>query len=77
MNDNFFYLGGNSLFGTQLIARLRDAFQVEVPLLSLFDHPTVSELSAEVERLMIAKLDAMSEEEAQRLLALNTTQASL
>ena len=76
-NDNFFYLGGNSLFGTQLIARLRDAFQVEVPLLSLFDHPTVSELSAEVERLMIAKLDAMSEDEAQRQLALNTTQASL
>jgi amino acid adenylation domain-containing protein len=77
VNDNFFYLGGNSLFGTQLIARLRDSFQVEVPLLSLFDHPTVSELSAEVERLMIAKLDAMSEDEAQRLLALHTTQASL
>lgn len=76
-NDNFFYLGGNSLFGTQLIARLRDAFQVEVPLLSLFDHPTVSELSVEVEQLMIARLDAMSEEEAQRLLTLNSTQASL
>lgn len=75
--DNFFYLGGNSLFGTQLIARLRDAFQVEVPLLSLFDHPTVSELSVEVEQLMVSKLDAMSEEEAQRLLALNTAQASL
>jgi amino acid adenylation domain-containing protein len=77
VNDNFFYLGGNSLFGTQLIARLRDAFQVEVPLLSLFDHPTVSELSVEVEQLMVARLDAMSDEEAQRLLALNTTQASL
>ncbi len=77
MNDNFFYLGGNSLFGTQLIARLRDAFQVEVALLSLFDHPTVAELSGEVERLMVARLDAMSEEEAQRLLALNTAQASV
>ena len=77
VSDNFFYLGGNSLFGTQLIARLRDAFQVDVPLLSLFDHPSVSELSAEVERLMVARLNAMSEEEAQRLLALNTTQASL
>jgi amino acid adenylation domain-containing protein len=77
VNENFFYLGGNSLFGTQLIARLRDAFQVEVPLLSLFDHPTVAELSAEVERLMVAKVDAMSEEEAQRLLSLNTEQASV
>ena len=76
-NENFFYLGGNSLFGTQLIARLRDAFQVEVPLLGLFDHPTVAELSGEIERLMIVKLDAMSEEEAQRLLSLNTEQASV
>lgn len=77
VNENFFYLGGNSLFGTQLIARLRDAFQVEVPLLGLFDHPTVCELSTEVESLMVAKLDAMSEEEAQRLLSLNTEQASV
>lgn len=72
VNDNFFYLGGNSLFGTQVIARLRDTFNVEVPLLKLFDHPTVAELAGEVERLMVANLDAMSEEEAQRLLALNT-----
>ncbi len=69
VSDNFFYLGGNSLFGTQVIARLRDAFNVELPLLKLFDHPNVSDLAAEVERLMVAKLDAMSEDEAQRLLA--------
>ncbi len=77
VSENFFYLGGNSLFGTQLIARLRDAFQVEVPLLSLFDHPTVAELSGEIERLMVAKLEEMSEEEAQRLLSLNIEQASV
>lgn len=77
VNDNFFYLGGNSLFGTQLIARLRDAFDVEVPLLKLFDNPTVADLSGEVERMMLARLEKMSEEEAQRLLATNTAQASL
>lgn len=76
-NDNFFYLGGNSLFGTQVIARLRDAFNVDLPLLKLFDHPTVADLAAEVERLMVANLDAMSEDEAQRLLAMNTQQADL
>jgi acyl-coenzyme A synthetase/AMP-(fatty) acid ligase/acyl carrier protein len=77
--DNFFYLGGNSLFGTQVIARLRDAFNVDIPLLKLFDHPTVADLAAEVERPMMAKLDAMSEEEAQRLLVLasNAEQADL
>ncbi len=77
VSDNFFYLGGNSLFGTQVIARLRDAFNVELPLLKLFDHPTVADLAAEVERLMVAKLDTMSEDEAQRLLAMNTEQAGL
>ena len=77
VNDNFFYLGGNSLFGTQVIGRLRDAFNVEVPLLRLFDHPTVADLAEEVERLMVAKLDAMSEEDAQRLLAAHTQQASV
>lgn len=77
VNDNFFYLGGNSLFGTQLIARLRDAFQVEVPLLKLFDHPTVAELSLEVERMMFTRIENMSEEEAQRLLTMNTSQPTL
>jgi amino acid adenylation domain-containing protein len=77
LNDNFFYLGGNSLFGTQVIARLRDAFHVDPPLLTLFDHPTVVDLAAAVERLMVAKLDAMSEDEAQRLLDLNTQPADL
>ena len=56
VNDNFFYFGGNSLFGTQVIARLREAFQVEMPLLRLFDYPTVAGLAVEVERLMVAKL---------------------
>jgi amino acid adenylation domain-containing protein len=73
-NDNFFYLGGNSLFGTQAIARIRTEFNVEIPLLEIFDHPTIADLAAEVDRLMLANLDAMSEEEAQRLLSLNSEQ---
>lgn len=71
VNDNFFYVGGNSLFGTQVIARLSDTFDVDVSLLSLFDHPTVSDLAGEVERLIVAKVDAMSEEEVNRLLSVN------
>jgi amino acid adenylation domain-containing protein len=68
-NDNFFTLGGHSLMGAEIIAKIHGAFAVELPLLSLFDGPTVRELSAEIERRVREKLDAMSEEEAQTILS--------
>jgi amino acid adenylation domain-containing protein len=50
MNDNFFYLGGHSLLGAQVIARIRDTFGVDLSLRVLFDHPTIEGIAAEVER---------------------------
>lgn len=69
VGDNFFLLGGHSLLGTQVIARVRDSFGVNLSLRSLFDGPTVAELSAQIEVALLAKLEAMSEDEAQRILA--------
>jgi acyl-coenzyme A synthetase/AMP-(fatty) acid ligase/acyl carrier protein len=56
-NDNFFLLGGHSLLGTQLITRINEAFGVELTLLQLFDHPTVLEISHEIEKLIFDKLE--------------------
>ena len=56
--DNFFLLGGHSLLGTQLITKIKEAFDVELSLLSLFDHPTLEEMSVEVENLILVKMGA-------------------
>jgi amino acid adenylation domain-containing protein len=56
--ENFFSLGGHSLLGAQLVARLRDAFGIEVPLRMVFETPTVASLSGEIERLCLAKIES-------------------
>ena len=51
IHDNFFELGGHSLLATRVVARLQAAFSVRLPLRTLFDKPTVDELSAAIEEL--------------------------
>jgi acyl carrier protein len=41
VEENFFDLGGQSLVATQIVSRVRDGFQLELPISLLFEHPTV------------------------------------
>ena len=42
VESNFFEMGGHSLTASQVIYRVRDLFQVELPVRSLFESPTVA-----------------------------------
>jgi len=51
VHDNFFELGGHSLSASQLIARVRDIFNIELPIRSVFEIPDLGMLSSELEKL--------------------------
>ena len=42
--DNFFDLGGNSLIALQVLNKLKKVFQVQLPVVALFEAPTISAL---------------------------------
>jgi amino acid adenylation domain-containing protein len=81
LHDNFFELGGHSLLATQFTSRLRERFNVDVPLSALFTSvPTVEGMTKTIEEYQIKQaeaqdidellktLDGLSDEEVRRLL---------
>lgn len=48
VHDDFFDIGGHSLAAARITARLRDAFELDLPATAVFEHPTVAELAAAV-----------------------------
>ena len=80
IHDNFLELGGHSLAATRVVSHVFKTFQVEIPLRSLFEAPTVAEMAAvivesqarklkqaDLDRLL-TELESLSDNAAQRLL---------
>ena len=76
IQDNFLDLGGDSLLASQVIARVIKTCQVEVPLRSLWESPTIADMAVIIiqnqakrvdqEQLdrMLTELEELSSDEA-------------
>jgi amino acid adenylation domain-containing protein len=68
-NDNFFELGGHSLLGIQIIGQINTTFQVNLPLRTLFEQPTIAGIASRIDQLKqtpIAALPPIQPDPAQR-----------
>jgi surfactin family lipopeptide synthetase C len=80
IEDDFFELGGASVVATQIVSRLRQMFQMDLPAILLFDTPTVEKLASymieheaqpgltEKTATVLKRIEGMSEEEVARSL---------
>ena len=91
IHDNFFALGGHSLLATQVMARIKTRLHIALPLRTLFEQPTVAGLAVAVQQIqnppdagtaeedlaaLLNNMDALSDEEAQALLEMETEENS-
>ncbi len=89
VEDNFFELGGHSLLATQIISRIRNGFRVQMPLHSFLETPTIIGLAEKISQCppaeseeeemarLLQELEGLSDEEAELLLAADSSNNSV
>lgn len=77
IHDNFFELGGHSLLATRLISLVRDELDLELPLRTLFEKPTIAELADALQENSAYNLPSIKIVDRQRALPLSYAQQRL
>jgi len=65
IHDDFFDLGGHSLLAIKVMSRVRDQLGIDLPVLNLFENPTIASLAVNLQQAMAANAPEGSEEPAQ------------
>jgi amino acid adenylation domain-containing protein len=64
IHDDFFDLGGNSLSAIKMMSRLRDVLGIDLPVLNLFENPTIASLAGCLSKADLKEAPARADEKA-------------
>lgn len=67
VHEHFFRIGGHSLLGTVILSRIQLDFDVDLPLMAIFDNPTVAGIATVIEELLLGDVDAAELEDLEGL----------
>jgi len=68
IHESFFEIGGHSLLALLLISRVREEFQVELSVRSMFEAPTIAGMAETIEKIFCHRLENLSDHEAEALI---------
>jgi acyl carrier protein len=69
VDENFFASGGHSILAIQVMGRVQERFECDLPLRRLFENPTIRDLARVIEETLLEEIQRLSDEEAQELSA--------
>ncbi|MDG4786445.1 amino acid adenylation domain-containing protein [Micromonospora sp. WMMD1102] len=67
---NFFTVGGHSILAVRLASRIQEEFEIDLPVRTVFERPTIARIAEAVEERIRAEIDELSESDLLTGLAL-------
>ena len=65
IHDNFFEIGGDLIATIQVMMRVSQQYEIELRPVALFTSPTIAQLAVQIEDMLLAEIEKLSDEEAE------------